>query len=168
MSSALQFHVCQGTSQFSSSTGTKLRSSPSLSPFLVSSPTSFPSRKLKITAYSSSSTETNTSSTLRYTVSKKPQNFYQVLSVNQNVSLTEIKTAYRNLAKRFHPDAATPESNSSDFIEIQRAYATLSDPTTRALYDLTITRAGAFQKKQFAYTASGKTMTRRWETDQCW
>lgn len=93
---------------------------------------------------------------------------YEVLRVNRNASAKEIKAAYRNLAKLYHPDAAAtlPEefSDGRNFIEIHDAYATLSDPSARALYDLKLSvcyRRRGFVPSEFY-------PTRRWETDQCW
>ncbi|KAG5546775.1 hypothetical protein RHGRI_018820 [Rhododendron griersonianum] len=97
---------------------------------------------------------------------------YEVLQVKRNASVTEIKTAYRSLAKLYHPDAVVSESapDGRDFIEIHNAYATLSDPTARAMYDLSLGSG----RRPFGYTAAGGGFrsgfypTRRWETDQCW
>ncbi|KAK3427425.1 hypothetical protein EUGRSUZ_F03659 [Eucalyptus grandis] len=64
---------------------------------------------------------------------------YEVLRVERTASPTEIKGAYRTLAKLYHPDALSPVeagSDGRDFLEIHDAYATLSDPSARALYDL--------------------------------
>ncbi|KAK3009645.1 hypothetical protein RJ639_015184 [Escallonia herrerae] len=91
---------------------------------------------------------------------------YEVLRVNRSASATEIKTAYRNLAKRYHPDAAPCESDGRDFMRIHSAYATLSDPSARALYDLSL--GGARRSYSGAGHRSGFYPTRRWETDQCW
>ncbi|KAL0353461.1 UNVERIFIED_CONTAM: Chaperone protein DnaJ [Sesamum angustifolium] len=71
------------------------------------------------------------------------RSLYEVLRVRQNASQVEIKTAYRTLAKLYHPDATSRFMDSSvastldgrDFIEIQNAYETLSDPDARAVYD---------------------------------
>lgn len=68
----------------------------------------------------------------------------EVLQVNHNTSLRDIKDGYRTLAKSYHPDATSPFmdcsiDSSTDvryFIEILNAYAKLSDPDTRAVYDL--------------------------------
>ncbi|XP_058112985.1 chaperone protein dnaJ 11, chloroplastic-like [Magnolia sinica] len=91
---------------------------------------------------------------------RRPANLYQILRVKETASPIEIKTAYRTLAKRFHPDVG---SDGSDFMEIHDAYATLSDPTARSHYDLSI-RAG----RRFRLRPDDRLMTRRWETDQCW
>ncbi|KAE7995179.1 hypothetical protein FH972_000006 [Carpinus fangiana] len=95
--------------------------------------------------------------------------FYQLLRVKETASQTEIKAAYRNLAKQYHPDAAISSSNPNarDFIEIHNAYATLSDPVARARYDLSI-GASTASARPYGYTAGFYRPTRRWETDQCW
>ncbi|XP_059435779.1 chaperone protein dnaJ 11, chloroplastic-like [Corylus avellana] len=95
--------------------------------------------------------------------------FYQLLRVKETASQTEIKAAYRNLAKQYHPDAASSSSNPNarDFIEIHNAYATLSDPVARARYDLSI-GASTASARPYGYTAGFYRPTRRWETDQCW
>ncbi|KAK7305301.1 hypothetical protein VNO77_43205 [Canavalia gladiata] len=102
---------------------------------------------------------------------------YQVLRVEQNASPTEIKSAYRSLAKLYHPDAAvrrSPETNDGDFIEIRNAYETLSDPSARAMYDLSLRAAHCGRHRSFSSplsrnrSSSGFYPTRRWETDQCW
>jgi len=102
---------------------------------------------------------------------------YEVLRVKRNASLTEIKTAYRSLAKLYHPDAVVvsetgaAESDGRDFIEIHNAYATLSDPTARAMYDQSLSS----RRRPFVYGGDGGYVygsgfypTRNWETDQCW
>ncbi|XP_040987401.1 chaperone protein dnaJ 11, chloroplastic [Juglans microcarpa x Juglans regia] len=110
------------------------------------------------------------SSSATATVSRRPSSLYEVLRVKRTASFTEIKTAYRRLAKMYHPDAIQePESDGSDFIEIHNAYATLSDPSSRALYDLSL--GAQFERRPFSFTTGNRTgfyATRRWETDQCW
>ncbi|CAL5402591.1 unnamed protein product [Camellia sinensis] len=97
---------------------------------------------------------------------------YEVLKVKRSASPMEIKTAYRNLAKMYHPDSASQSESSDgrDFIEIHNAYATLSDPAARALYDLSLGAGSG--RRLFGYDSignrSGFYPTRRWETDQCW
>ncbi|KAI4975460.1 hypothetical protein ZWY2020_049067 [Hordeum vulgare] len=89
---------------------------------------------------------------------------YEALRVGRSATQVEIRTAYRSMAKRLHPDVAScghgyggPEA----FLEIRRAYETLSDPAARARYDssLGVFRGGG---------AGGVMRVRRWETDQCW
>ncbi|KAI3703110.1 hypothetical protein L6452_28865 [Arctium lappa] len=97
--------------------------------------------------------------------------FYEVLRVNRDASPNEIKTAYRNLAKLYHPDASDlKQHHQPNFIEIHNAYATLYDPAERAIYDLKLNTGVG--RRPASYTAGGKRRgvytTRRWETDQCW
>ncbi|KAL3821163.1 hypothetical protein ACJIZ3_007068 [Penstemon smallii] len=100
------------------------------------------------------------------------KSLYEVLRVKRNASQVEIKTAFRTLAKLYHPDAKSrfmestiaKSTDGGDFIEIHKAYATLSDPDARADYDVTITQR-RFEKN----SGRGRFyQSRRWETDQCW
>lgn len=106
--------------------------------------------------------------------SRRRSSLYEVLQVNQNASPMEIKSAYRSLAKLYHPDSAVhrSESNCREFIEIHNAYATLSDPSARALYDRSLMAAHRrrcpFSSPIQNNSTSGFYTTRRWETDQCW
>jgi hypothetical protein len=61
--------------------------------------------------------------------------FYEVLGVEKTSSDDAIRRAYRQLALRYHPDKAGP-AGAEKFKEVQEAYATLSDPHKRQLYDL--------------------------------
>ena len=60
------------------------------------------------------------------------KNFYDVLGVKRDASDKEIKTAFRKLAQKYHPDAGGDEAK---FKEISEAYDTLSDPKKRKEYD---------------------------------
>lgn len=60
------------------------------------------------------------------------KNFYDVLGVKRDASDKEIKTAFRKLAQKYHPDAGGDENK---FKEISEAYETLSDPKKRKEYD---------------------------------
>jgi DnaJ-class molecular chaperone len=61
------------------------------------------------------------------------RNFYQVLGVDQKASPEKIKRAFRQAAKRYHPDVSPRDGEK--FREVQEAYETLSDPERKALYD---------------------------------
>jgi curved DNA-binding protein len=61
------------------------------------------------------------------------KDYYSILGVNKNASQDDIKKAYRNLSKKYHPDKNG--GDDSKFKEINEAYDTLSDETKRRLYD---------------------------------
>ncbi|WCJ32541.1 Chaperone DnaJ-domain superfamily protein [Euphorbia peplus] len=101
--------------------------------------------------------------------SNKSTSLYEILRVDNSASQTEIKTAYRSLAKLYHPDAVhvdSDESGDRNFIQIHDAYETLSDPSARAMYDLSI--SNYYRRKRPVGFSGGYYTTRRWETDQCW
>lgn len=63
------------------------------------------------------------------------KDYYEVLGVSKTASDAEIKSAFRKLAKQYHPDVnKTPEAEEK-FKEIGEAYAILSDPEKRKTYD---------------------------------
>jgi molecular chaperone DnaJ len=64
------------------------------------------------------------------------KDYYEILGVSRNASIEEIKAAYRNLAKKYHPDIAqNKEEAEKKFKEINEAYQVLSDPEKRKIYD---------------------------------
>ena len=63
------------------------------------------------------------------------KNYYETLGVDKNASADEIKSAYRKLAKLYHPDLNKSEDASAKFKEINEAYECLSDPQKKSNYD---------------------------------
>ncbi|RCV21343.1 hypothetical protein SETIT_4G131600v2 [Setaria italica] len=90
---------------------------------------------------------------------------YEALRVGRAATPVEIKAAYRAMAKRLHPDAsrASGAAAPAAFLEIRRAYETLSDPDARARYDRSLG-----MPHHRPVLAAGGVRVRRWETDQCW
>ena len=64
------------------------------------------------------------------------QDPYDILGVERGASLEEVKSAFRRLAQRFHPDK-NPGNDAAQqkFKEINAAYQILSDPEKRAVFD---------------------------------
>lgn len=64
------------------------------------------------------------------------KDYYSLLNVSRNATGDEIKTAYRKLAMKLHPDKNPGDKKSEEkFKEISAAYDTLSDPKKREMYD---------------------------------
>lgn len=64
------------------------------------------------------------------------KNYYHILGVEKNASTEEIKTAFRKLSKKFHPDVNAGDQFFADrFKDIQEAYDTLTDNDKREEYD---------------------------------
>ena len=63
------------------------------------------------------------------------RDYYEVLGVEKTASQSEIKSAFRRLAKKYHPDVSKEENAEEKFKEIQEAYAVLSDEQRRNQYD---------------------------------
>ncbi|MDO4488743.1 MAG: molecular chaperone DnaJ [Eubacteriales bacterium] len=82
------------------------------------------------------------------------RDYYEVLGVDKNADDAAIKKAYRQLAKKYHPDANPGDKSAEEkFKEAGEAYAVLSDPQKRSAYD----RYGhaAFEAGSAAGQASG-------------
>jgi molecular chaperone DnaJ len=82
------------------------------------------------------------------------KNFYTVLRLAPNSTLADIKTAYRELAKRFHPDHG---GDPRLFCDIQEAYDVLSDAKLRRSYDEQMRRIPFEGKPYRTVTPSLKT-----------
>ena len=61
-------------------------------------------------------------------------NYYEILGVSKDASQEEIKSRFRDLAKKTHPDK-TKEDSEEEMVELNKAYEVLSDEELRAKYD---------------------------------
>ncbi|NES80298.1 MAG: J domain-containing protein [Moorea sp. SIO2B7] len=66
--------------------------------------------------------------------------YYALLGLHPGASVIEIRRSYRELSKCYHPDTTDlpPEIATAKFQQLNEAYATLSNPERRSLYDLKI------------------------------
>lgn len=63
------------------------------------------------------------------------RDYYEVLGISRNASKDDIKAAFRNLARKYHPDVNNDPDAEENFKEINEAYGVLSDVDKRAAYD---------------------------------
>lgn len=63
------------------------------------------------------------------------RDYYEVLGIQKGASADEVKSQYRKLALKFHPDKNKSPDANKHFQEISEAYAVLSDPEKRKIYD---------------------------------
>lgn len=72
-------------------------------------------------------------------------NHYQTLGVSPQANSQEIKAAYRDLAKRCHPDVSPENQHHGDIVQINGAYEVLRDPEKRRHYDQSLRSGGNYQ-----------------------
>ena len=78
------------------------------------------------------------------------KNFYEELGLEKNATKSEIKSSYRSLVKKHHPDAGGEKER---FLAIQNAWETLNDPIKKAEYD----------RKKFSSISSFDSLNKNWE-----
>jgi len=75
------------------------------------------------------------------------KDYYQVLGVTADADSAAIQTAYRALAKKFHPDAPAETRSAERFIEVQAAYEVLGSRDSKDAYDAAREAARAGQER---------------------
>ncbi len=78
-----------------------------------------------------------------------PENYYAILGVPIDADSDTLKRAYRQLARRYHPDLAGPEG-AVEMKRLNRAYDVLSDPEKRQHYDTIVSGVIDLRKGGFA------------------
>lgn len=63
------------------------------------------------------------------------KDYYKLLGVARDAKQTEIKSAYRKLARKYHPDISKEPDSEEKFKQVGEAYEVLKDPEKRAAYD---------------------------------
>lgn len=63
------------------------------------------------------------------------KDYYEILGISRDADSKAIKSAYKELAKKYHPDVSTEVDAQERFQEISQAYEVLSKPEKRSQYD---------------------------------
>jgi curved DNA-binding protein len=63
------------------------------------------------------------------------RDYYKILGVERAATADQVKTAYRRLARKYHPDVSKEKNAEERFKEVQEAYEVLKDSEKRAAYD---------------------------------
>ncbi len=63
------------------------------------------------------------------------RDYYEVLGTNKGASPDELKKAYRQMARKYHPDVSQEANSEAKFKEVNEAYEVLSDEQKRSMYD---------------------------------
>ena len=81
-----------------------------------------------------------TTKTLISPNSRLANTYYGILGLHPSASMIAIRRSYRQLSKKYHPDTTelTPNAAKVKFQRLNEAYAVLSNPERRSLYDLKI------------------------------
>jgi molecular chaperone DnaJ len=82
-------------------------------------------------------------------------NHYRTLEVSPSATQTEIKQAYRRLAKLFHPDSNQTATSHDKIASVNAAYEVLGDPKSRQAYDQQLQTRSRLEKAGFAVDEPG-------------
>jgi DnaJ-class molecular chaperone len=93
--------------------------------------------------------------------------YYSVLGLDKAAGQDQVKTAYRNLALKYHPDRNKDDPAATERMkQLNEAYAVLSDPAKRREYDYARQRYGASASEHYRQTHSQGDIFRGSDIDQ--
>jgi hypothetical protein len=93
------------------------------------------------------------------------KNYYEILGTTPSASEKNLKEQFRKMMKLYHPDVNSSPSAANRYAEIMEAYRTLSDKSTRAMYDLANNFEGAVSvSSESSPVSSGASSASRPET----
>lgn len=72
--------------------------------------------------------------------------YYHILGVSSSASSVEIKKAYRQLVKKYHPDLNPSKEAQHKILEIREAYDVLINPYQRSMYDLSLNQGVRYEQ----------------------
>ena len=95
-------------------------------------------------------------------------NYYKVLGVKRSASRSEVKSAYRKLARLRHPDVnGGSEEAAHEFALLSRAYSVLINPQERAYHDQQLTAqsagGGSFLRSDNPHAQRARAVQARWD-----
>ena len=92
----------------------------------------------------------------------RSKTFYDILSVPRHASKHDIKAAYVKLSKQYHPDLNPDNPTAKElFVEINEAYSTLIEPSSRYEYDLKLHTIAAYQMSMINRSYAGSSQYTR-------
>ncbi|CAK8578472.1 unnamed protein product [Lathyrus sativus] len=139
-------------------------------PTLTPSVSLRPTTTLPVTRVTFGSTFPRLKATFNDGVVTEKLSFYDLLGIPESGSLTDIKSAYKQLARKYHPDVSPPdrvEEYTKKFIQVHEAYETLSDPSRRIMYDQDMARGVnlAFNaRKRYNHSDQGSEQKDEWKS----
>ncbi|MCP0913975.1 MULTISPECIES: DnaJ C-terminal domain-containing protein [Legionella] len=78
------------------------------------------------------------------------KDYYKIMGLNRDATANDIKTAYRKLARKYHPDISKDPQGEEKFKELGEAYEVLRDPEKRKVYDQYVRDWDLNQKAQYS------------------